>query len=357
MSDFRTEELNRMSGRATEESTEQQTEETQQEQSQEQATQETSQSEQQTTEQQEQTTREPKKVELDLFDFLKQHEDTVLKVLTEKGKDYSSLDNEQALRLKLQKENPEWDKDDVESELQDKYAVGLTKLEINESEMTDEEIKEAKAHNKRIDTALRSLKKDGKQAIEYLSNLNADVELPKFEYTYEEDSQGSPVNPEEILAQYQQQFIEQTQKQKEEQWIPELKTAFASLDSIKEEVKYVDNGNEVVLNVDYKLSEAEKNEVLKDLSDYVGQTKDDQYLIKDAEGNITGTDVQRFVRDKSEELLRHKIYKTIAKEAAANARKEFVKKNVVNYSEEARNTVNNDGEDNSFENFMLNKKK
>lgn len=296
------------------------------------------------------------KVEIDLADFLANNKDTVLKVLTEKGKDYSSLSNEDALRLKLQKDNPEWDSQDVEAELQDKYAVGLQKIEIDQDNMTDDEIKEAKLHNKKIDSAIRSLKKDGKDAVSYLASQYTDLELPKFEFEYEEGKQ-EQANPEELLTEYQRQLTEHAQKQKEEQWIPQLKEAFTSVDSIKEEVKYVDGKDEVVLNVNYKLSEQEKTEVLEQLSDYISQPSDEKFYIKDAEGNPTGVDVQRFVQEKSEELLRKKIYKTIAKEAAAKAREDLIKNKVVNYSEEARNhTPAANVLDNDFENFMLTKK-
>jgi hypothetical protein len=300
------------------------------------------------------TTPEPKKVEIDIYEFLKTNQDTVLKVLTEKGKDYSSLSNEDALRIKLQKDNPEWDSSDVEAELQDKYAVGLQKIEIDQDSMTDDEIKEAKLHNKKIDASIRSLKKDGKEAVSYLSSQYTDLELPKFEYQFEDEGSQEQAKPEEILQQYTQQLTEQAQKQKEEQWIPQLKEAFTSVDSIKEEVKYVDGENEVVLNVNYKLSEQEKTEVLGQLSDYISQPSDEKYFIKDGEGNTTGVDVQRFVQEKSEELLRKKIYKTIAKEAAAKAREDLIKNKVVNYSEEARNhTPSAHSSDNDFENFML----
>lgn len=293
--------------------------------------------------------KEVKKVELDVFDFIKNNKDTVLSIF-EKDKDYSGISNEDALRLKLQKENPEWDASDVEAELQDKYSVGLQKIEIDEESMTDEEIKEAKAINKKIDASARALKKDGKSAVEYLANLHSDVELPKFEFEYEESASAKP---EDFLKEYQEKIEEQYKKQKQEVWIPELKQALGSVDAISEEVKYVDNGNEVVLNVNYKMSEAEKSEIEADLADYVSQKSDERYIVKDDKGEVIGMDVQRFVQDKSEEMLRKKIYKTIAKEAAAKARAEFVKNGVVNYSDEARNSHMSDSDEDSLENFML----
>lgn len=347
MSDFLKAELDKLSGETTEEQTTQEQEETQTEETQ-QKEQTTTETETQTEQPEEKTKPEPKKLELDLLDFLKTNQDTVLKVLTEKDKDYSSLSNEEALRLKLEKENPEWSKQDVEAELQDKYGVGLEKIQIDEDVMDEQEIKDAKAHNKHVDATIRSLKKEGKTAKDYLASLTKDLELPKYSFEFEPEEQ---VKPEEIFAQYQQALSEQAQKQKEEQWIPDLKKAFESVDSIKEEIKYIDNENEVVLNVDYKLSEAEKTEIQAQLADYVGQPSDEKF-IKDGV-----VDVQGFVQEKSEEILRKKIYKTIAKEAAANARKEFVKKNVVNYTEEARTTVHTEHDDDNFESFMLNKKK
>ena len=177
------------------------------------------------------TAKEPKKVELDIYDFIKNNKDTVLKVL-DKDKDFSSVSHEQALRLKLEKENPEWDKTDIEAELEDKYGVGLEKIEIDEDTMDAEEIKEAKSYNKQVEAAQRSLKKDGKSALEYLSNENKDLELPKFEYTYDEEA-SQEVNTEDIITQYTEQLNQTAQKAKEEQWIPELQRAFTNVESVK----------------------------------------------------------------------------------------------------------------------------
>ena len=296
--------------------------------------------------------KEPKKLELDVYDFIKANKETVLKVL-DKDKDYSGVDNEQAIRIKLEKENPEWDKNDIEAELEEKYAIGLEKIVIDKDIMDSEEIKEAEAHNKRIDTANRLLKKDGKSAVEYLSSINKDVELPKYEYTFDETATPE-VNADTILEQYFEQQTQQATKQREEQWIPELQKAIAEVGSIKEEVKYTYNENEVVLNVDYKLSEKEQAEILKQLSDYNPQVGDEDKYLKDGI-----MDVQRFVQDKSEEYIRKALYKTIAKEAAAKATQDFVKKDIVNYSEEVRNTIIPEvtNELSDFEKFMQSKNK
>ena len=296
--------------------------------------------------------KEPKKVELDVYDFIKANKETVLKVL-DKDKDYTGIDNEQAIRIKLEKENPEWDKNDINAELEEKYAIGLEKISIDKDTMDAEEIKDAEAHNKRIDAANRQLKKDGKSAVEYLSSINKDVELPKYEYTFDETATPE-VNADKIIDQYFEQQNQQATKQREEQWIPELQKAIAEVGSIKEEVKYTHNGNEVVLNVDYKLSEQENADILKQLSHYNPQVGDEDKYLKDGV-----MDVQRFVQDKSEEYARKALYKTIAKEAAARATQDYVKNDVVNYSEETRNTVipQVSNELSEFEKFMQSKNK
>lgn len=286
------------------------------------------------------------KKEVDYKSFLESNEQTILKYLQEKNTDYSKLDKAEVVRRKIQLENPEFSEEDIQGELEEKYGVGLSKIQIDPNEMTDEEIADAKKYNKELDKLARALKKDSSEAVNYFEQLKGTIELPKFEM----EEQVEPVNtfsPEDYIKAQEEQIA----KDKQERWIPELKKGFEAVSSIKEKVSYIDNGVEVDLEVDYKLSDNEKAEILGYLSDYIGHPTDSKYLNQD--GTI---DVNRFLLDKSEEYNRKKIYKTIAKEAAANARKEFVKNNLVNYSEEARTSVPAPDGSMTLESYWLNKK-
>src|SRR5690606_23957752 len=95
-----------------------------------------------------------------------------------------------------------------------------------------------------------------------------------------------------------------------------------------------DNGNKVVLDVNYKLSDAEKEQLADYLTGYVGNDKD-------AEKYVVNGEVKwdRIVADEAARILQANLLKTVAKEAAAKARAEFVKNELVNYDESPRTRV------------------
>lgn len=291
----------------------------------------------------------PKKVEVDYKSFLEENKDIFLTYLKEKNTDYSSLKPEEVVYLKLKNENPEFSEEDLKEELADKYGIGLSKIEIDKDIMTDDEIKEAESYNKSIDKKLRALKKDAPSAVQYFNSLKESLELPKFEMEFSEDEK---INPEDFIKNYENENLVKVQEHKEKVWKPQLKEVLDSFESVKEVVEFDDNGSKVAINVDYKLSKDDKEELFNYLSEYLGHPSDSKYV--DASNN---PDLQRFVEDKAKEISFKKLLKTVAKEASAKAREEFVKNNLVNYSEEARNVTTPNTDDDSLESFLLNRKR
>ncbi len=288
------------------------------------------------------------KEEIEYKDWLNSNEDVLYNFLKEKKTDYTQLSQEELVARKIKAENPEYDANDVKEELQEKYGIGLELKEIDEDSMTPEEISEAKAHNaevnKQISKGTRALKKDAGLATKFFEEGKQSLELPKFEI--ERKGQAKPDNlftAEDFLEAQSQSLKEE----KEKNWIPTLKQVIEPFEGIKKQVEYEDNGNKVLLDVDYKLSKQEKDEVLASLSDYIQQPTDTKYF--DAEGKA---DVQRFVHDKVAEINLDKLLKTVAKEAAANARKSFVKNDLINFDDGIKNRGEGNPDESSDRGFF-----
>ncbi len=237
----------------------------------------------------------------------------------------------------MAKDNPQWTPEEVKDELSDRYGIGLKKVEINEDEMTDDEIQSAKKHNQEVDRAIakgqRLLKTDAKSAAEEFENRKSSLELPEFEFelpTTETKKEEDVFDVEK----FNEELIKQAQEQREKEWLPVLQDTFKEFDSVQKTVKYNDNGSEVAIDVNYKLSEKEKEQIISYLGSYNGHPEDSKFSKED--GSV---DMKRFAGQKSAELILDSLLSTVAKEASARARAELVKKDLVNYDDTPRGTV------------------
>lgn len=270
----------------------------------------------------------PTKKEIDYKDWLEQNEGTIKTYLDEKSTDYAKLPSEELVRRKIKAENPDFDENDIRDELQDKYGIGLQKREIDD-EMDIEEQAEIRKENAEIDKLIskgkRELKKDAGVATKFFEERKGNIELPKFEVDAPQPTETfDPVK-------YEEEINRQSQEYKEKEWIPQLKSIIEPLESLKEQIDFEDNGNKVVLDVDYKLSKDEKEQILGQLADYKAHPSDSKYI------NDKGVaDVERFLQDKATELMYKKLLKTACKESYALGRKEFVKKDLVNFDDGVR---------------------
>lgn len=262
------------------------------------------------------------KLKIDYNEWLSSNEDTLYKYLSEKKTDYSSLKQEELVALKLKKDNPEFSEQDIKEELADKYGIGLDKVNIDRDEMTNEEITEAEKFNKDIDRKMRQLKKDAPAYLNEFNSQKESVTLPDFEYEVPTTQKEAKLTDDEVATQVQ----EQTNKHREEIWIPELTKAIETIPSVKKNVEFEYNGETYTVEVDYKLSDQEKKDSVSELSYYIPSQKDQEKY----------QDVQGFVQDKISSLMEDKLLKTVAKEVAATVLQKYVKEKVVNYDDSGR---------------------
>jgi hypothetical protein len=267
----------------------------------------------------EQTPAQLEKLKIDYNEWLQQNEDTLYKYLSEKKTDYNSLKEEEVVAKKLQQEYPNLSKEEIDAELFDKYGIGDSKIEITD-DMDIDEVKEAKKHNKEYDAKLRNLKKDAPAYLNELNSKKEAVTLPDFEYEI------PVVNKQLSDEEYQEQLVQNAEKIREEVWIPELRKAMSEIPSVKKSVTFEYNGENYTVDVDYKLSEKEKQDYLNELSFYTVSQKDQEKY----------QDVQGFVQDKIQSLVVDKLLSTSAKEVAAIVTKNFVKETLVNFDDSGK---------------------
>src|SRR5690606_21320754 len=119
---------------------------------------------------------------------------------------------------------------------------------------------------------------------------------------------------------------------KEKQWIPTLQKASQSVETLNHKIEIDDNGGKVALDINYKLSEVEKKELVDHLADYVSHPSDKRYLKEDGTA-----DINTFYADKAKELFFDKLLRSGIKEALAKGRKGVIADNLLNFDDGVSN--------------------
>lgn len=273
------------------------------------------------------------KIEVDTKDWLESNEDKLFKYLKEKKTDYTTFKPEELVALKFKQDNPELSDEDIKEELADKYGIGLEKITIDDDLMTDEEIADAKIHNKSVDKLQRQLKKDAPQAEEYFKQIKESLEVPKFEFELPK-SEEPVLSTEELFNKYQEDIIQQSQDIKEKQWTPTVKENVQRIESVNKKIEVEIEGENVILEVNYKPSEADKKQLEDFMIGYVASDYDNTNYV-----NEQGVaDMERFFQDKAKDLLGDKIMKSAIVDALAK-QKAIIYKKQINYSEPIKSTT------------------
>lgn len=269
------------------------------------------------------------KKKIDYNQFLQDNDDVFSQYYKEKNTDYTKMSVDKLAEIKIKRDNPTLSEEDVKAELEDKYGIGLQKLSENaEDYLEEEDYKFAKDHNKRLAKLQRELKKDAPLIANEFEEAKKSITLPEFELDFE-------ASTEKLTdEQYIKKIQEEGEAYKSNVWIPELKKGLEAFESIKQQIEYEDNGSKVVLDVDYKLSDKDKAELIDELQDYVVTAKD-QERYQDLDG---------FLKDKAPAKYMQKLMTTVAKEAAAKARANFVKNDLMNFDDSPRNSGSADTE-------------
>jgi hypothetical protein len=179
------------------------------------------------------------------------------KVLSELDK----MDESDILKLRLAYEYPDLTPQEIEEEFASKYSVDK---DFDESLMTEEEIAAKRKQVEKQEKVLaRELKKDVREAKDYLQTLKQDISFPDILSQFQEQTQTS-VNTEEVVSQYlKTQEEEQTKayEQARQMYEQSIETGLNAFEGFN--VNYKDE--EVQFDGKYALTPEEKAQLQNDL--------------------------------------------------------------------------------------------
>lgn len=181
------------------------------------------------------------------------------KVLSELDK----MDESDVLKLKIAYDYPDLSPEEIQEEFESKYGIDK---DFDESLMSEEEISAKKRQIEKQEKALaREMKKDVREAKEYLQTLKQDISFPDILSQFQESQQS--VNTDEIVGQYLKSQEEEQSKayqQAREMFEQSIDEGLKSFEGFK--VNYKDE--EVQFDGNYSLSPEEKTQLHNDLKDF-----------------------------------------------------------------------------------------
>lgn len=179
------------------------------------------------------------------------------KVLSE----LDTLDEADILKLKLAYDYPDLTPQEIEEEFASKYSVDK---DFDESLLTEEEVAAKRKQLEKQEKAIaRELKKDVRDAKEYLQTLKQDISFPDILSQFQEQAQPS-VNTEEIVSQYlktQEEEQAKAYEQARQMYEQSIETGLNAFDGFN--VNYKDE--EVQFDGKYALTPEEKAQLQNDL--------------------------------------------------------------------------------------------
>ena len=182
------------------------------------------------------------------------------KVLSELDK----MEESDILKLKIAYDYPDLSPEEIEEEFASKYAVDK---DFDESLMTEEEIAAKRKQIEKQEKAIaRELKKDVREAKDYLQTLKQDISFPDILSQFQEQSQPS-VNTEEVVSQYlktQEEEQAKAYEQARQMYEQSIETGLNAFEGFN--VNYKDE--EVQFDGKYALTPEEKAQLQNDLKDF-----------------------------------------------------------------------------------------
>jgi hypothetical protein len=182
------------------------------------------------------------------------------KVLSELDK----MDESDILKLKIAYDYPDLSPEEIEEEFASKYSVDK---DFDESLMTEEEVAAKRKQFEKQEKALaRELKKDVREAKDYLQSLKQDISFPDILSQFQEQSQPS-VNTEEVVSQYlktQEEEQAKAYEQARQMYEQSIESGLSAFEGFN--VSYKDE--EVQFDGKYALSPEEKAQLQNDLKDF-----------------------------------------------------------------------------------------
>lgn len=250
-----------------------------------------------------------------IYEALAQGKDEeVLKYLSEKNKDYSTMSDLDIIKENIIKSNPLWSEKDIEAEIKLKYGSNLQKKNLDEidPDLDPEAYEKALEFNERVELRELLLSRDAREARAKLEESKKKIEFPKIT----EDTISNEPTPEQIA-------------EANRQWEALVSEEMPKLSDFK----YKLNGEEVV----YKITNEEKASLTETMKNF----NVSEYLTKrgwfDQEGN---PNILRISEDVYRLNNEGKMIGSVATQIKTATRKEVISKDIKNIDYDDKSSSN-----------------
>jgi len=244
-------------------------------------------------------------------------EDTLYEYLSLKKTDYSTVPDIDVIAGFISSENPKWDTEDIEFELEQKYGSALfeEKIDLEEidKDVYPDEYKEAVKINKEIDRAQRLLKRDALEKRAELEELKSNIQLPTSGKQSDDNVKGS--QQEQTQQGLSQEQIEALQKN----WLDAVERDVPTVNEFKFKL-----GDE---DVSYKVTEDEQKELVSKMREFNAEN----YLVDRGWVNEDGTpNVKKITEDVYILENAEKMFKSGWTQAKEKAKMDIIGKDIKN---------------------------
>ena len=271
-------------------------------------------------------------------------EDALYEYLSIKKTDYNQVPDLDILAGKIKSENPNWDNEDIELELESKYGAALFSEKIDldaiDQDLDPETYKEAVKINKEIERAEKLLRRDAKETRAQLEEIKNNLSLPtsqggkpehSVEASEQQNSESDELTPEQI------QYLQQ-------QWLSAVE-------------KEVPNVNEFKFNlgdeeVSYKVTADEQQQLVQKMKEFNAEN----YLVQRGWVKPDGTpDVKKITEDVYILENAEKMFKSGWTQAKEKAKMDIIGKDIKNINLDNSPTTFDakGGDPYDFGNFVL----
>lgn len=253
------------------------------------------------------------------LDLTEEDEQALFEYLTIKNTDYSEVSDLDIITGYLEAEHQNWDGEDIQFELEQKYGSALfqDKVDLNEidQELYPEEYKEAVKLNKEIDRAQKLLKRDAMEKRVELEEIKANIQLPISGKIKPESNVKQEVEKTSEPEGLTQEEIERYQKE----WIAAVEKEVPTLDEFNFKL-----GDE---DVSYKVTEDEKKQMVETMKNFNAES----YLVQRGWINQDGSpNIKKITEDVYILENNEKMFKSGWTQAKEKAKMDLIGKDLKN---------------------------
>jgi hypothetical protein len=270
-------------------------------------------------------------------------EDLVYDYFKQKNTDYNQFSDIDVIKTKIASENPGWDAEDIELEIDSKYGPSLLAERIDLSEIDKDiypdDYKDALKINKEIDKAEKLLKRDAKETRVILEDLKNNISLPVSERRLVQKDTVSAENV-EASAEYTQEELNKIQAD----WISAVEKGVPEVSEFKFKL-----GDE---DVSYKITEDEQKQLVDKMKGFNAEN----YLLERGWLNQDGTpNIKKITEDVYILENNEKIFRSGWTQAKEKAKMDIISKDIKNINlNQSTNTVDAKGSNPySFGDYVL----